>query len=179
MWYLWRQHCLMIFSYIMWLLIKSVTTLYFMNFWFIVYGTPQCNAQDDSNMTVSKPMCFTHCNSPLAHKSTLCLQKHGSEMMAKMGLSFSLTGSKKMNGACALTQKVASSPCSDSQGIAQALKGDNGFFHLLFPGTVVGDPHSLDHLCLTTETSRRRAKWFGMLHPLFAGDDLHPIVYTV
>lgn len=26
------------------LLLKCVTMLHFMNFWFIVYGTPQCNA---------------------------------------------------------------------------------------------------------------------------------------
>ena len=132
-------------------------------------------------MTVSKLLCFTHHNSPLAHKCTLFLQEHGSEMTVKTGLSFNLIGSQKVDGACALTQEVARSPCSDGKGIAQALKGGNGFFHLSLPGPMGGDPHPLNHLCLQniTETSRRGAKWFGMLHPLFAADDLHLILYTV
>lgn len=99
--------------------------------------------------------------------------------MVKIGLSFNLIGSQKVDGACALTEGVASSPCSDGKGIAQALQGGNGFFHLSLPGTMVGDTHPLNRLCLPTQTSRRGAKCFGMLHPLFAADDLCLILYTV
>lgn len=69
-------------------------------------------------MTLSKLTCLTHCNSPLAHKSTLFLQKHGSEKIVEIGLSLSFTGRQKVDGACALPQEAASSPCSADRSLA-------------------------------------------------------------
>lgn len=78
---------------------------------------------------LSKLKCLTHCTSSLADKFTAFLQKLESEVMFKTSLSFS-TGSQKGDGTHALAPELVSFPCTDGIGIAQILKGSNGFFHL-------------------------------------------------
>lgn len=143
--------------------LRSVTMLNFMNFWFIVYGLPQCYAQDDSNTCMPWLCPNLHVCHAVAHlglqfynfyaemwdwdddynRCELNLNLNLTEMV-QAGLSFSLAEVRKWM-VHMLCPREWQTLCALMAWIFS--RGD-GFFHVSLPGTVAGNLHLLKRLCL-------------------------------
>lgn len=137
--------------------------LNFMNFWFIVYGLPQCYAQDDSNTCMPWLCPNLHVCHAVAHlglqfynfyaemwdwdddynRSELNLNLNLTEMV-QAGLSFSLAEVRKWM-VHMLCPREWQTLCALMAWIFS--RGD-GFFNVSLPGTVAGNLHLLKRLCL-------------------------------